>query len=91
MDSGLHAPRPAYKTSLDESRHFFGLWGVQRQVKVCQVIFMCLVRKAVTPLEHNLLLVFIPEENISHKCAFFLKTGFNIQKTTTIVLMLVAT
>lgn len=43
---------------LDESRHFFGLGGVQRQVKVCQVIFMCLVRKAVAPLEHNLLLVF---------------------------------
>lgn len=53
-------------------------WGgaVQRQVKVCQVIFMCLVRKAVTPLEHNLLLVLIPLieetllENISHKGAF---------------------
>lgn len=52
---------------------------------MCQMVFMCLVRKAVAPLEHNL--VFIPEvieekmknkslflENISHKFAFLKKT-----------------
>lgn len=29
---------------------------------MCRAVFMWLLRKTVTPLEHNLLLVFTPEE-----------------------------
>lgn len=40
---------------------------------MCQVVFMCLVRKAVTLPEHNLLLGFIPEvieEKMKNKSSF---------------------
>lgn len=62
MSSDQHLP--AATIQLNELRDYFGRGGggVQSQVKVCRAVFMWLLRKTVTPLEHNLLLVFTSEK-----------------------------